>query len=575
MSNTEIEELPVPLPLTKISKTLPLERRKALIQKAMFSRKYDSVEQFNETLATANKKFRLSISKNEMYNDYASSRDGGKIQPNRDIEQFCVTISSRSHSGVIVITTIMPPDFMLNGGTSCKYNCTFCPLGNVRSYPPEEPVPLRGSQNDYDVIRQAHSRLNTLNTNHHHPDKLEWIVLGGTWSSYGREIRSKYHHEMIFAANLWNEGINACNTFVAHGAEWRNHIRPIQTLEEEITINRNSKCRIIGITIETRPDEIDLDELRFMRLLGVTRIQMGFQSANNTVLKMNNRGCSIEKCIKGLYMAKVNGFKVDSHWMLDMYGSNPDIDSDSLTRALTDPDLDTDQIKLYPTQVMKDSKLYTLYVNGEYKPYSESSPEQLVQVLLNAKRTMQYWHRTNRIVRDFPIHIIHGGLKITHLHDLLLQMIDGKVKSGEWTRGCRCIRCGEVKRTKVDLDQMQLIVRHHKGSGGDEYFISAEIPEQDILLGFCRLRINQPGVEKDQMEELHGCALVRELHVYGIISKDEHVQHNGIGKMLLKQAEEIAERCGLSRIAVIAGIGVQNYYLRLGYEDGFYMIKNL
>lgn len=577
-------------------KRVPIEERKVQFVRCMVRKKYHSVKDFNNIFDKTLRMFRISMSKTELYNRYQTI--GFK---NPTIEHYCVSSSSRSHSGVCVISTIMAPEmtFHVDGKKThrkftCRYDCAFCPDDptQARSYPRDEPVPLRGSHNEFDVVRQAHSRMTVLDTNHHVVDKIEWLVLGGTWSSFPKEYRAEYHCSMIFAANLWSESINVFNihealqkarnesgsTETLESDVWRQHVRPMRSVAEEIEINRRSTCRIIGITIETRPDEIKLSELRFMREHGVTRIQMGFQHTDNDVLKKNKRGCSVERCIRGLRMAMENGFKVDGHWMPDLPGSDPEKDRAMITRALTDPDLLCDQVKIYPCQVLDFTLIKEWYDAGDYKPYGEFDFPKLLALIVYAKSIMPPWVRTNRIVRDFPLKILKGGLRVTHMNDLVLRTL---AKNGDH---CMCIRCREVKRKEVNYDTAELMVRKYVGAGnGTEYFISMEIPKSKeypvgVLLGFCRLRINPKDIDlTKQFPELHGCALIRELHVYGNTTSigNEYTQHRGFGKRLLIKATEIARELEYTKIAVISGIGVQDYYKKRGFEDGFYMIKNL
>lgn len=632
---------------------IKIEHRKMQFARYMIQKKFKNSDEFNRMFNRANRMFRISMKKTELYNIAMTMKKTSNVNTEY-IMKFCVSHSSRSHSGVCVIATIMAPayKFLVDGvqtnmNFTCKYDCAFCPDDpeQARSYPRSEPVPMRGEQNEFCVVRQAHSRMHTLNTLHHAVDKIEWLILGGTWSSFPKEYRQFYHTSILFAANLWHEGINVCKIQGDLGAisndryvvettittptpitksksksksiftrfmdewhafasamlgidnntnsppsnslsnslsnsppnpdAWRDHVRPMGTFEEEAAINRKSTCRVIGITAETRPDEINLKELRFMRSLGVTRIQMGFQHTDNEVLKKNKRGCSIERCIKGLKLAMINGFKVDGHWMPDLPGSNIEMDYAMIKRAFTDPDLRCDQVKIYPCQVLDFTLIKKWYDSGEYVPYGEHHIDWLMDLIIYAKSIMPPWVRTNRVVRDFPHKIIRGGLKSTHIYDLVLKRLkEGNIK-------CVCIRCREVKRRNVNHDNAILHVREYNGCGGTEYFISMEVGDDPgILLGFCRLRINPRDMNlSQQFDELHGAALIRELHVYGntTVSADNVIfsQHRGYGKRLLIEAERIAKSNGCDRIAVISGIGVQDYYNRRGYEDGFYMIKSL
>lgn len=553
----------------------------------LISKKYNSHSDFDKEYRKAIKTFKIGISKAEVFNEYNRLVSENPQRKNLDIEHYCVTKTTRSDGGVCVISTIMAPEYSFweNGQETktkftCKYDCAFCPNDpeQARSYPRDEPVPMRGAQNGFDVVRQAHSRMHVLQTNNHPVDKLEWIILGGTWSSFLKQYRSDYNRDIFFSANLWSEGVNVwtlCQT-LNDPTTWRDHVRPVKTINEEMELNRKSQCRVIGITIETRPDEITIDELRFIRDLGCTRIQMGFQHTDNTVLKKNRRGCTIEQCIDGLRLCLENGFKVDGHWMPDLPFSDPEKDRIMITRAFTDPDLRCDQVKLYPTQVLDFTRIKTWYDKGIYKPYAETDFDKLFELVLYAKSIMPEWVRTNRIVRDFPKKIIYGGLKHTHLHSMIQQeMIRRGMK-------CKCIRCRQLKRQTLDINREKLFVKEYDSAGGTEYFISIEAPcidaEDYKVIGFCRLRLNSKNLDKSrQFPELHDCALIRELHVYGKTTKtgNDNAQHRGVGKRLLNKAEKIAITHGWNKIAVISGIGVQDYYKARGYKDGFYMIKSL
>lgn len=624
MDITDIEEFNVSEFSKQQLKQVAIVRRKAQFVRYITRKTFTNVGQFNKVFKQSIKMFHITIGKSELYNIAEMS---GLL--NDHLRRFCVAQSSRSHSGVCVIATIMAPayEFVDENGSetkvnfTCKYDCAFCPNDpqQARSYPRAEPVPKRGQQNEFCVVRQAHSRCHTLRANHHVVDKLEWLILGGTWSSFPKSYRTFYHTSLLYAANLWAEGINVCeiqdglceskpkskpksswisrltDTWYEFASDmmgldsidsnstststppdaWRQHVRPMGTFAEEAEINRASTCRVIGITVETRPDEITLQELRFMRGLGVTRIQMGFQHTNNEVLKKNTRGCSIEQCIRGLKLAMINGFKVDGHWMPDLPGSSVELDYEMITRAFTDSDLRCDQVKLYPCQVLDFTKIKEWYDAKTYVPWAELNFEAMLNLIIYAKSLMQPWVRTNRVVRDFPKKIIKGGLQITHLNDLVLREMKNRGIN------CMCIRCREVKRQIVDYDEAKMHVRKYEGCGGDEYFISMEIgSDPGILLGFCRLRINPRNIDlRQQFDELHGHALIRELHVYGNTTKSNSnntfTQHRGFGKRLMIEAERIARATGHSHISVISGIGVQNYYNARGYEDGLYMTKEL
>jgi len=557
----------------------------------LIQKRYTSYQQFDEVYNKSIHRFRVGLSKTQVYNEYLKLCQENPARKNPEMELYCVSKTTRSDAGVCVISTIMAPEFTfwtdgqeVKTKFTCKYDCAFCPNDpeQARSYPRDEPVPLRGAQNGFDVVRQAHSRMEVLANLNHPVDKLEWIVLGGTWSSFPREYRHDYHRDIFFAANLWSEGINVWNICQESRdpSSWRKVVkerygRQVGTIDYEKKLNRKSKCRVIGVTIETRPDEINLDELRFIRDLGCTRIQMGFQHTDNDVLRKNRRGCTVEQCMRGLKLCLDNGFKVDGHWMPDLPFTTVEKDNEMITRAFMDPNLRCDQVKIYPTQVLDFTRIKKWYDEGKYQPYAETDFNKLFELVIYAKTIMPPWVRTNRIVRDFPKKIIRGGLKQSHLHDMVQRELKKR------NIGCQCIRCRQLKRQTLEKKD-KVCVRKYESAGGQEYFISIEAADvqtgEDKVIGFCRLRLNSFYLDLDQQfPELHDCALIRELHVYGKTTKtgNDYAQHRGIGKRLLAKAEDIAVDHGWPKIAVISGIGVQDYYLAQGYHDGFYMIKYL
>jgi ELP3 family radical SAM enzyme/protein acetyltransferase len=548
--------------------------------------KFDNFEHFNLTLSQLCSKYRIKVGKFEL-------KEYIKLLPNpsKEVLAYAVNNTSKSHSGVCVIAIMTAPDHYFGPGKfSCKSNCSFCPAGTKtpRSYPAEEPVPLRALQNDFCPIRQMHSRFMQLAGHTTMPDKLEVLILGGTWSSYPVDYVAKFHNEILYAANLWALHFNACEThrklketpdIEDYNKTWRDLApRPMLSFAKEAELNRKSLCRVIGITVETRPDVITLEELRRMRNLGTTRIQMGFQHTNNTILRKNKRGCTIEESAAGLKLALNSGFKVDAHWMLDLPHSTHEDDELMIRKVLSSVTLQADQIKWYPCNVLEGAEIHKHYLSGKYKPRAEIEPYSIVELVKLAKELTPPWVRTNRVVRDFPMKIILGGTKLTHMHDIVLKQLKEEGKR------CLCIRCREVKRTAY-IEEPTIVCREYRSSNGIEYFISSELADK-TLLGFCRLRlpVGKYHITKypiEQLEELQHCALIRELHVYGDVTtqlekiKTHSAQHRGIGKLLLKNAEYLAKYNGYPAIAVISGIGVQDYYKALNYEDGLFMKKLL
>jgi ELP3 family radical SAM enzyme/protein acetyltransferase len=493
----------------------------------------------------------------------------------------------KSHSGInsITIFTSAYPEYIDEDGTlkkqmfSCKYDCHFCPKppDMPRSYLRQEPGVMRAVQYEFDPCRQMWGRMKSLYQIGHQIDKLEVLVLGATWSSYPILYREQFIRDTYYAANTF----------------WDQDKRKKGTLKEEIDINRDTKCRVIGLTLETRPDCVNKREIQRFRSYGCTRIQLGVQHIDNDILKANNRQCTTERFIKGMKMLKDSGYKVDIHIMPNLYTTTPEKDRDMILNKLlgrksdtrieqigdisweyhdiAEPSLSADQWKLYPTAITVYTELERLYREGIYVPYPE---EELTKLLYDTKLNMYSWIRTNRIIRDIPQTVIIASSNKSNAGQVILDMLK---KNGDV---CMCIRCRETKEKYWD-GTYQIVVREYKASEGKEYFISAESQDKLTLYGFTRLRLCQPAV--DIFPELEGCALIRELHVYSNMNpvgeNNNTVQHKGIGKRLISIAEKIAQDNGFRNMAIIAGVGVKRYYEKIGYFNdsegkGDFMIKH-
>jgi ELP3 family radical SAM enzyme/protein acetyltransferase len=482
-----------------------------------------------------------------------------------------ITKAGRSDSGVLVITVLTSP-YPRVGNTiqtfSCEWNCYYCPnepahQGNnwtpqPRSYLHDEPSVLRANRNNFDPVLQFYDRAVTLAMNGHPVDKIELLVLGGTWASYPRQYQETFIRDLFFAANTFQGRTSAQRV-------WRSPL----SLEEEKALNENSVCKIIGITLETRPDTIDLDEIIQLRRYGCTRVQLGLQHTDNAVLKKINRGCTTEQAIEAVRVLKDNCFKIDVHLMPNLPGASPELDAEMFRYLLRSPDLQVDQWKIYPCEVTPWTVIRQWYESGKYVPYPDS---ELIRVLLDAMAEVHPWIRLNRVIRDIPSQYIYGGIDAPNLRQELEKTLR------QQGRACRCIRCREIKRAQVA--DPTLIIREYDSSYGREYFISYESADQSTIMGFCRLRLCNNDSEL-VLPELRGAALVRELHVYGKLiptaEKDSHAQHRGLGRGLMLEAERIARQANRTHVAVIAGVGVRNYYRKLGYElqgTGEFMIKH-
>lgn len=480
---------------------------------------------------------------------------------------------SKSNSGVIVITLLTSgnPEYIDYNGVlikdkfSCRHNCAYCPnekahegnnwVDQPRSYLYTEPAVLRANENNFDPILQFNSRITSLINMGHIVDKLELIILGGTWSNYNIKYRDYFITSTYYAAN----------TFYTDK-------RDMLSLEDEITLNETSKIHIIGLTLETRPDEITLNEIKEFRRYNCTRVQLGVQHTDNEVLKKIKRGHTIEKVYDAIKILKNNGYKVDIHLMPNLPGSSYDMDKKMLEDSLYDDRLQVDQYKIYPTAIVPWTQIKDWYDKGEYVPYNDLL---LFELIKEFKKKVQKWKRLNRIIRDIPSTYITGGYK--HEYVNMRQLLQNDMKKNNWC--CNCIRCREVKDIKINLDNIELNTLSYYASEGMEYFISYETDK--YLIGFIRLRLANKVDKTNQLNILHDAALIRELHVYSNLSDvgnniETSYQHKGYGKKLVAEAEKIAYNNGYKKIAIISGTGVRNYYRNIGYElEDTYMVKNL
>ena len=481
---------------------------------------------------------------------------------------------SKSNSGVLVITVLTSahPEYIDENGVtkiakfSCKHDCAYCPnekahegnnwIEQPRSYLFSEPAVLRANENKFDAILQMNSRLNTLVQMGHINDKLEILVLGGTWSEYPEQYQERFITELYYAANIFNN-IDK---------------RKMLSLEEEIYINEHkSNLHIIGITLETRPDTITLDEIKKFRRYNCTRIQLGVQHTDNNILQKINRGHDIECVYNAIKLLKDNCYKIDIHLMPNLPNSNYEIDKKMLNDILYDDRIQADQLKIYPCAVVPWTKIKNWFDEGSYIPYSD---EVLYKLIKDFKMNVQKYKRLNRIIRDIPSSYIEGGYTEKSIN--MRQLLQNDMNKNNWK--CNCIRCREIKDNIVIEKEIKLNIIDYKSSNGIEYFISFETI--DYLIGFIRLRINNNDTT-NILPILKKCALIRELHVYSNISIvgsniSSSMQHKGYGKKLIKEAEKIALKHNLYKVAIISGTGVRNYYRKSGYElKDTFMVKNL
>ena len=411
---------------------------------------------------------------------------------------------ARNVSGVNSFALLLSPH--PNGQAfSCKHNCYYCPDESrkngadddmPRSYLKNEPAVARGFQNGWDPYNQMMNRMNSLLMQGHEVDKLELIIEGGTYTEFPKSYLETFHRDVFYSANTF------------YDIEPKRE--PLE-LAEEIFINKTTKVRIIGICIETRPDAIDDDWIKFFRNTGTTRIQLGVQHTNNKLLKKINRGHTFEQAVECIKYLKNNCFKVDIHLMPDLPGSTPELDKEMFDIIYNSSVIQPDQTKIYPCEVVPWTVIKQWHETGKYIPYSDTDPKSLVDVITYAMTICPPWVRIPRIVRDIPLTYISGGNKCMNMR----QVIDDGLKKSEKLSGD--IRSREIGRhLEYNIFDSKYIVRKYEGSEATEYFISLESSDKKVIFGFLRLRI-PPKNHAPVYSSIKNTGLVRELHVYNNI----------------------------------------------------------
>ena len=394
----------------------------------------------------------------------------------------------------------------------------------------------------------------------HSVDKIELRIIGGTWSFYPKPYQEKFIASCFNAAN--NFGKSKSKT-LSLGAEQKK--------------NESAKCRIVGISVETRPDYINEAEIIRLRRLGVTRVELGVQSIYDDVLEKNRRGHKIDATIQATKLLKNAGFKISYQIMLNLYGSSPKKDLVMAKVLFANPDFCPDLLKIYPCMVLKEAPLYDIYKEGGFKPYSH---KKLVETIKEIKKIVPPWVRIERVIRDIPSPRISGAKDISNLR----QIIANDMKTEGWS--CQCIRCREIKGDYNVNEKIELVRRDYDASGGKEIFLSFENQPasaqgyggQAKIFSLLRLRIPGKGT-KPIFPALKDAALIREIHTYGlqtpVAQKSVSAQHTGLGKKMIAEAEKIAkDEFNLKKIAAISGIGARAYWRKLGYkQQNSYLIK--
>lgn len=506
------------------------------------------------------------------------------------LKKYLYTKPTRTLSGVAIIAIMSKP-------FPCPHGmCAPCPggiksvFGTIpQSYTGKEPATMRAIRNNYDSYLQVLNRLEQYVVLGQNPEKVELIIMGGTFPSFPKNYQKEFVYYAFKAMNDFSKLFYKKNKFnivkfkeffelpgqVGSKKRTKNiHKKSLQlksknkkSLETEQRINETSNIRCVGLTIETRPDYAKLIHANEMLRLGCTRVELGVQSVYEQALENINRGHTVNDSIKATKTLKDLGFKINYHMMLGLPGINFLQEIQGLKKLFSSPDFRPDMLKLYPCMVLKGTELYNSWRKGLYKPLTT---EQATKLIVEFKKHIPEYVRIMRIQRDIPTNMTAAGVDRTNLR----QFVDEKRK--EHGVNCRCIRCREIKDQAIK-GKINLIVEHYKASQGEEFFISLE--NHDKIIGFCRMRFPNQSLRK---EITKNSALIRELHVYGSAlrigakEKKKSGQHKGYGKKLLRKAEALAKKAGKKKMIIISGVGVRGYYRKHNYKkQGPYMVKNL
>jgi len=463
--------------------------------------------------------------------------------------------TTRTISGVTVIAVMTKP-------YPCPQPepCAYCPGGpsnnSPQSYTGHEPAAMRGGQNDYDPYLQVRSRIDQLTAIGHAVDKIELIIMGGTFPATPPDYQQWFIQRCLDAIT----GKDSSN------------------LQEAKTNAETGKTRNVGITVETRPDWAKQLHIDAILEMGVTRIELGVQNPDDEIYRLVGRTHTVTDVEEATHVAKDSGLKIVYHMMPGMPGSSPTKDLDAFNRIFTDPSYKPDMVKIYPCLVIDGTKTAQWYQQGTYKPYTT---EEATDLIAQVKRMIPPWVRIMRVQRDIPAGLIVAGVKKSNLRQLVQQ------KLSEHHEGCKCIRCREVgHRLTVDgvtpdFDQVKIAATTYDASEGKEVFISAEDQKNDVLIGYLRMRVPSATANRPEIAAVPS-AVVRELHVYGqLVPVGKHSegawQHRGYGKVLLDEAQRVAqEDYDLKKLLIISALGTKQYYKRFGYiRDGVYVSKKL
>lgn len=514
---------------------------------------------------------------------------------------------TRSLSGVAVVAVMTKP-------MKCPHGkCVFCPGGvdsnygdTPQSYTGKEPSTRRAIRNEYDSFRIVFNRIEQYVLQGHNPNKVDCIIMGGTFPSYPREYQLDFTIKIYLAMNVFSKLFYVDNEldfekfkewfYLPHDPDDSEvsemltkkiieleekslaNLEQFSTLKEKLDYvkkeNETAAIRCIGLTLETRPDYSLLEHANEMLELGTTRVELGIQTVYDSVLEASGRGHTLKQSIESTEILRDLGFKINYHMMIGMPGSDREKDENSLNGIWTDDNFRPDMLKIYPCLVMPGTLLFNDFKSGSYVPYTL---EEATELIGNSLANVPEYCRVMRIQRDIPSTLVEGGVHKTNLKQYVDKYMEMKGLV------CRDIRSREIARVlKKELvePKYELVVKEYLANGGKEFFISAEDTANDILIGFCRLRFINKVLRSEFTSD---SAIIRELHVYGTSLNigqkkgnysDNTGQHKGWGKKLVQKAEEICKQNDKDKLLVISGVGVREYYRKLGFKnDGPYVSK--
>ena len=443
----------------------------------------------------------------------------------------------RTVSGVAVVAVMTSPHPCPHG------KCTYCPggveSGSPQSYTGKEPAARRALRNEFDPFRQVSDRITQLEAIGHKTDKIDLIIMGGTFTSRDPEYQERFIRRCFDAMN---------------GKDSEN-------IDEAHRINETSEHRCIGLTVETRPDVFNEEQIERAMRFGATRVELGVQILDDGILKAVNRGHGVREITEATKACKRHGLKVCYHLMPGLPGSSKEKDITSFKRIFDDPEFRPDMLKFYPTLVIPGTGLYDMWKDGRYIPYDT---EEGTELIAEMKSLVPEYVRIQRIQRDIPVQQIAAGIMKSNLRELAWERLLEKGKM------CRCIRCREVGQNDISMTDPSMITMkdtEYPASGGVEHFISLEY--DDMIVGYVRLRMDDDDV-----------ASIRELKVFGkMMGIGEHGddwQHRGFGKQLMAKAEDTAKEAGKRTIRITSGVGVRKYYEAMGFRrEAQYMVKTV